>query len=68
MLNIIRFLRHLLIPVFFTTDKTPNSLQKEKERDRELLSLQLVMQQLKLDNENYKKQLTSARESLECNR
>lgn len=68
MLNIISFLRHLLIPVFFTTDKTPNSLQKEKERDRELLSLQLVMQQLKLDNENYKKQLTSARESLECNR
>lgn len=32
---------------------------KRKDRDRELISLQLVMQQLKLDNENLKKQINN---------
>lgn len=34
-------------------------LLKRKERDRELIALQLVMQQLKLDNDNLKKQINN---------
>lgn len=45
------------IPEKFVTHK--------KERDRELISLQLVMQQLKLDNDSLKKQLTLAEKSNE---
>uniref|UniRef100_A0A6B2EHQ2 Uncharacterized protein n=1 Tax=Phlebotomus kandelakii TaxID=1109342 RepID=A0A6B2EHQ2_9DIPT len=36
-----------------------------KERDREVISLQLVMQQLKMDNENLKKQLNTTEKSSE---
>lgn len=43
------------------------ALQK-KERDRELLSLQLVMQQLKIDNDSLKKQLSSVERNSESNR
>ncbi|XP_029709447.2 bridge-like lipid transfer protein family member 3B isoform X1 [Aedes albopictus] len=39
-----------------------------KERDREVLSLQLVMQQLKLDNENLRKQLISNEKTSETNK
>lgn len=37
------------------------------ERDRELISLQLVMQQLKLDNDSLKKQLTTMEKTNESN-
>lgn len=46
------------------TATTPTGVQK-KERDRELLSLQLVMQQLKMDNEQLKKQLRNTEKSSE---
>lgn len=48
----------------------PNSMVIEKnkrERDRELISLQLVMQQLKLDNDTLKKQLNSLEQTSEVN-
>lgn len=35
------------------------NLFKRKERDRELIALQLVMQQLKLDNDNLKRQINN---------
>ncbi|KAL5279581.1 UHRF1BP1L family protein [Megaselia abdita] len=35
------------------------------DRDREILSLQLVMQQIKMDNDNLKKQLVSSKENSE---
>lgn len=35
------------------------------DRDREILSLQLVMQQIKMDNDNLKKQLISSKENSE---
>ncbi|XP_055713179.1 bridge-like lipid transfer protein family member 3B isoform X5 [Phlebotomus papatasi] len=38
-----------------------------KERDREVISLQLILQQLKMDNENLKKQLNSAEKTSESN-
>lgn len=45
------------------TNKAPNNIDeglfKRKERDRELISLQLIMQQLKLDNDNLKKQINN---------
>ncbi|XP_065072642.1 bridge-like lipid transfer protein family member 3B isoform X2 [Ochlerotatus camptorhynchus] len=37
--------------------------ESRKERDREVLSLQLVMQQLKLDNENLRKQVKTRQEN-----
>ncbi|KAM7354386.1 bridge-like lipid transfer protein family member 3B isoform 3-T3 [Cochliomyia hominivorax] len=43
--------------------KTPASSQRERERDRELLSLQLIMQQIKMDNDNLRKQLQNAKEN-----
>lgn len=48
--------------------KTPLSSQRDKERDRELLSLQLIMQQIKMDNDNLRKQLQNAKESSESYR
>lgn len=39
----------------------------KRERDRELISLQLVMQQLKIDNDSLKKQLNSIEQSSEAN-
>lgn len=46
----------------------PVEIEKHKrERDRELMSLQLVMQQLKLDNDSLKKQLNSLEQSHEAN-
>lgn len=42
--------------------------ESRKERDREVLSLQLVMQQLKLDNENLRKQLSSNEKASETNK
>lgn len=39
----------------------------KRERDRELISLQLVMQQLKLDNVTLKKQLNSLEQMSEVN-
>ena len=40
----------------------------KKERDREILSMQLVMQQLKLDNDQLRRQVTSAEKNMEVNR
>lgn len=48
--------------------KTPASSQRERERDRELLSLQLIMQQIKMDNDNLRKQLQNAKENSESYR
>lgn len=55
-----------------TNDKmvyvTDEQIEKRKrDRDRELIALQLVMQQLKLDNDNLKTQLTSMEKSNESN-
>lgn len=41
---------------------------QKKERDREILSIQLVMQQLKLDNDQLRRQVTSAEKNMEVNR
>ncbi|CAO1340850.1 unnamed protein product [Diamesa hyperborea] len=41
---------------------------QKKERDREMLSMQLVMQQLKMDNDGLRKSVTSAEKHLEVNR
>lgn len=41
---------------------------QRKEKDRELLSIQLVMQQLKMDNELLRRQVTSAEKNMEVNR
>lgn len=40
----------------------------KRERDREVLSIQLVMKQMKLDNDGLRKQLLSAEKLLEVNR
>lgn len=46
----------------------PMAIEKNKrERDRELISLQLIMQQLKLDNDTLKKQLNSMEQTSEVN-
>lgn len=50
------------------TDATTTSAAdggQRKDRDRELLSLQLVMQQLKMDNEQLKRQLRNTEKSSE---
>lgn len=41
---------------------------QKKERDREVLSIQLVMQQLKMDNDLLRRQVTSAEKNMEVNR
>lgn len=41
--------------------------KNKRERDRELISLQLIMQQLKLDNDTLKKQLNSMEQTSEVN-
>jgi hypothetical protein len=41
---------------------------QKKERDREVLSMQLVMQQLKVDNDQLRRQVTSAEKNMEVNR
>lgn len=41
------------------------SSSQKKERDRELLALQLVMQQLKIDNDQLKRQLKTNEKSTE---
>uniref|UniRef100_A0A1B0GCL5 Uncharacterized protein n=1 Tax=Glossina morsitans morsitans TaxID=37546 RepID=A0A1B0GCL5_GLOMM len=48
-----------------TLFKQPDTIQRERERDRELLSLQLIMQQIKLENDNLRKQLQNAKENAE---
>lgn len=45
-----------------------DSLVKKKERDRELISLQLVMQQLKLDNDRLKKEMNHTEKENELHR
>lgn len=40
--------------------------KNKRERDRELISLQLVMQQLKIDNDSLKKQLNTLEQSNEA--
>ncbi|XP_037882475.1 UHRF1-binding protein 1-like isoform X4 [Glossina fuscipes] len=45
--------------------KQPDTIQRERERDRELLSLQLIMQQIKLENDNLRKQLQNAKDNSE---
>lgn len=48
----------------------PSSVEIDKskrDRDREMISLQLVMQQLKIDNDSLKKQLNSLEQSSEAN-
>lgn len=42
--------------------------RQKKERDREVLSMQLVMQQLKVDNDHLRRQATSAEKNMEVNR
>ena len=44
-----------------------DTAKNKRERDRELISLQLVMQQLKIDNDSLKKQLTLIEQSSEAN-
>ena len=44
-----------------------DTAKNKRERDRELISLQLVMQQLKIDNDSLKKQLTFIEQSSEAN-
>lgn len=41
---------------------------RKRERDREVLSLQLVMQQLKMDNDGLRKQLTSSEKMSETSK
>lgn len=41
---------------------------QKKERDREVISIQLVMQQLKMDNDLLRRQVTSAEKNMEVNR
>lgn len=41
---------------------------QRKERDREVLSMQLVMQQLKVDNDLLRRQVSSAEKNVEVNR
>lgn len=41
---------------------------QKKERDREVLSMQLVMQQLKVDNDQLRRQVASAEKNVEVNR
>uniref|UniRef100_A0A1A9WWA2 Uncharacterized protein n=1 Tax=Glossina brevipalpis TaxID=37001 RepID=A0A1A9WWA2_9MUSC len=45
--------------------RQPDTMQRERERDRELLSLQLIMQQIKLENDNLRKQLQNAKDNSE---
>lgn len=45
-----------------------DTLVKKKERDRELISLQLVMQQLKLDNDRLKKEMNHSEKENEMHR
>ncbi|XP_055916204.1 bridge-like lipid transfer protein family member 3B isoform X6 [Eupeodes corollae] len=44
---------------------TTSVAPRDKDRDREILSLQLVMQQLKIDNDNVRKQLINSKENSE---
>lgn len=41
---------------------------QKKERDREILSMQLVMQQLKVDNDQLRRQVSSAEKNMEVSR
>jgi hypothetical protein len=41
---------------------------QKKEKDREVLSMQLVMQQLKIDNEQLRRQVATADKNMEVNR
>jgi hypothetical protein len=43
-------------------------VRQKKERDREVLSMQLVMQQLKVDNDHLRRQASSAEKNMEVNR
>lgn len=43
-----------------SSHKTADNVDSSKDRNREVLTLQLVMQQLKLDNNQLRKQLTSS--------
>lgn len=45
-----------------------NPERKEKDRDRELLSFQLVMQQMKLDNDSLRKQLSLIEKNSDASR
>lgn len=45
-----------------------DSVWQKKERDREVLSIQLVMQQLKMDNELLRRQASTAEKNMEVNR
>lgn len=45
-----------------------NPERKEKDRDRELLSFQLVMQQMKLDNDSLRKQLNLIEKNSDASR
>lgn len=48
--------------------ETVDSSWRKKERDREILSIQLVMQQLKIDNDQLRRQVSSAEKNMEVNR
>lgn len=49
-------------------NKGEDLMWQKKERDREVLSMQLVMQQLKVDNDQLKRQVLSAEKNVEVNR
>lgn len=51
-----------------TPSNEVNGVWQKKEKDRELLSIQLVMQQLKIDNDQLRRQATSAEKNMEVNR
>lgn len=51
-----------------TATNESNGAWQKKERDRELLSIQLVMQQLKIDNDQLRRQAASAEKNMEVNR
>lgn len=59
---------HIQPETFENKSNNQQPSQQKTERDRELISMQLIMQQLKMDNDNLKKQLISFEKSNESHR
>lgn len=59
---------HIQPETFENKSSSQQPSQQKTERDRELISMQLIMQQLKMDNDNLKKQLISFEKSNESHR
>lgn len=49
-------------------DGSSSTPKRERDRDRELIALQLVMQQLKLDNDSLRRQVATIDKQAEVNR